>query len=386
MEKYFKIMYFTNQPFYDNPQVFGLSYLPLLTWKVLNVGKYFYRVHFQHSKKIDYISDKIIKSAQKNKNFYIFLDDTVEGYAYLTFNKVYEFVVSNKLENKVIYVTGHLESENEYQAWLRNKNRDSVFYVCSNNNWFWRTRCWVKDFNIEINTDKTVWYSCLNNRPREHRLATVTYLDYLNLLDSGYVSANDKSYEIGDYTDNDYQFKDILYTPIRKYKKEYAWILMNHAEKIEPKLPLILDVADLANKCLPHDLSPEIYNNALINLITETYYFKQYNMVSEMFITEKTWKVFTAKQIPVIIGPKGILDKLRNFGFDMFDDLIDNSYDNEPDSTRLFSAINSMNQVIKNYNVEQFSKLTEKRRLENFKHMMNGLPRDIPIWKVLDVH
>jgi hypothetical protein len=379
-------MYFTSQPFYDNPQVFGLSYLPLLVWKKLNIGKYFYRIQYQHFKKVDYVPDKIIKFAQKNKNFYIFLDDSVEGYAYLNFNIVYDFVVSNNLENKVIYVSGHLDVKNEYDAWLQNKKIESVFYVCSNNIWFWKTRSWVKDFNIEIDTNKTVWYSCLNNRPREHRLATVTYLDYLNLLDLGYVSANDKSYEISNRSGIDYQFKDILYTPISIYNIKYAEILKEHAEKVQPKLPLIVDVADLANKCLPHDLSPEIYNNALINLVTETYYFKQYNMTSEMFITEKTWKVFTAKQIPVIIGPKGILDKLRNFGFDVFDDLIDNSYDNEPDSIRLFSAINSMNRIIKNYSVEQISKLTEQRRLKNLETMMKGLPQETPIWKVLDVH
>jgi hypothetical protein len=379
-------MYFTSHPFYDNPEVFGLSYLPLLLWKRLNIGKYFYRIQYRHFKKVDYVSDKIIKFAQKNKNFYIFLDDSVEGYAYLNFNIVYDFVVSNNLENKVIYVSGHLDVKNEYDAWLQNKKIESVFYVCSNNIWFWKTRSWVKDFNIEIDTNKTVWYSCLNNRPREHRLATVTYLDYLNLLDLGYVSANDKSYEISNRSGIDYQFKDILYTPISIYNIKYAEILKEHAEKVQPKLPLIVDVADLANKCLPHDLSPEIYNNALINLVTETYYFKQYNMTSEMFITEKTWKVFTAKQIPVIIGPKGILDKLRNFGFDVFDDLIDNSYDNEPDSIRLFSAINSMNRIIKNYSVEQISKLTEQRRLKNLETMMKGLPRETPIWKVLDVH
>jgi hypothetical protein len=379
-------MYFTSQPFYENPQIFGLSYLPLLLWKRLHIGKYFYRVDFQNLQKVDYISEKIIKSAQKNKNFYIFLDDSIEGYAYLNFSKVHDFVIANNLENKVIYVSGHLDVNNEYDAWLQNKKIKPTFYVCSNNNWFWRTRSWVKDFNIEANTDKTVWYSCLNNRPREHRLATVTYLDYLNLLDVGYVSANDKSYENIGHTGIDYQFKDILYTPMSIYNTKYAEILKEHADKIQPKLPLIVDVADLANKCLPHDLSPGIYNNALINLVTETYYFKQYNMTSEMFITEKTWKVFTAKQIPVIIGPKGILEKLRNFGFDVFDDLIDNSYDDEPDSTRLFSAINSMNRVIKSYSVEQFSKLTEQRRLKNLEIMMKGLPRETPIWKVLDVY
>jgi len=380
LEKYFKIMYFTNIPLYENPEIFGLTHNNLNIWKNQNIGKYFYRVKYKNLKSIDYIPEKIINLAKKNKNFYIFLDDTLEGYAYLNFNKVYEFVFSNKLEKKVIYVSGHLESENEYKAWLKNKNKNSVFYVCSNNNWFWSTRSWTIDSKIKIDIDKIQWYNCLNNRPREHRLATVTYLDYLNLLDNGYVSANDRSYEVLD----NFEFKDILFTPISKYKKEYAEILINHADKVRPKLPLIVDATDLANKCLFHDLSPKIYNNALINLVTETFYFTSYNIKSEMFITEKTWKVFTAKQIPVIIGPRGILERLRKYGFDVFDDLIDNSYDNESDSTRLFSAINSMNKIISKYTIDEFSEITKRRRLKNYKIIMKGLPLDLPIWKVLD--
>lgn len=373
-------MYFTNQPFYDNPVIFGLLYFPLPMWKIAKVGTYFYRIEYKSLRTVDYVPQRIIDLAKTNKSFYIFLDDTIEGYAYLNFNKVYDFVISNALENKVVYASGHLDAEIEYNIWLKNKQRESLFYVYSNNNWFWRTRCWTIDSKIKINADKTRWYSCLNNRPREHRLAAVTYLDYLNLLDKGYVSANDRSYE---HPDN-YEFKDILFTPIKKYKIEYAKILKEHADKIQPKLPLIVDVADLANKCLPNDLSPEIYNNALINLVTETYYFSSYNMKSEMFITEKTWKVFTAKQIPVIIGPKGILERLRKFGFDVFDDLIDNSYDNESDATRLFSAINAVNSIVNKYTVEEFSELTKERRLKNFKTIMSGLPFDPPIWKVLN--
>jgi hypothetical protein len=378
-------MYFTNQDPCDNPRIFGLEHLSYREWKLQNYGKYFYRIEYQNLKKIDYIPAKIIKSACKRKNFYILLDDTLEGYAYLNFDIVYSFVNTHNLPNKVIYVSGHLDANNEYKVWLKNKKRQKFFYVESNNNWYWRTRAYTVDNNVKLNINKTVWYSCLNNRPREHRLATVTYLDNLSLLEHGFVSANEKSYEIDPNNHNfvDYGFKDILFTPIQIYESNYVEILKYQADKVIKKLPLIVDISDLANKCLPHDFSSDIYNNALINLVTETFYFLSYNMISEMFITEKTWKAFAAKQIPIIIGPRGIVNKLRNFGFDMFDDVIDHSYDTEPDSTRLFSAINSLNRVINKYSVQELSDFTKTRRLQNFKIMTKGLPFDSPVWKVL---
>ena len=49
------------------------------------------------------------------------------------------------------------------------------------------------------------------------------------------------------------------------------------------------------------------------------------------FDTEKCMKPFYNLQFPIILGYDGIVDKLRKLGFDMFDDIIDHSYDNSHD-------------------------------------------------------
>jgi hypothetical protein len=373
-------MYFTNYKNHESPQLFGLSYVPLKIWKFTNYGKYIYRVHYKNFKDIDYIDKKIIDLAKKNKNFYIMLDDSLEGYAYLNFKYVYNFVIKYRLEHKVIYSSGHTHVKNEYANWLAYQNFNSTFYVLHHDIWFWKNRIWSIEKKIKCSSTKKIWYSCLNNRPREHRLAAITYLDYLNILNLGIVSANDKNYED---VNSPYNFKTILDSVLSKFQKNYSIVLQNQQLLTEKKLPLIADVKDLANKCLPHDLSPTVYSNTLINLVTETFYFDSWNSFSEMFITEKTWKVFTAKQIPIIIGPRGIVQKLKNYGFDMFEDIIDHSYDNEPDSTRLFSAINSLKNTMESYDVESLSKLTKQRRISNLNKMLKEMPLNPPTWSFL---
>lgn len=46
------------------------------------------------------------------------------------------------------------------------------------------------------------------------------------------------------------------------------------------------------------------------------------------FFTEKTAKAFNCMQLPLFIAPYQYVNKLRELGFDLFDDIIDHSYDN----------------------------------------------------------
>jgi len=46
-----------------------------------------------------------------------------------------------------------------------------------------------------------------------------------------------------------------------------------------------------------------------------------------------------AEQIPIVIGTQGLVSSLRRHGFDMFDDVVDTSYDMLPNSTRLEQAL-----------------------------------------------
>lgn len=79
-----------------------------------------------------------------------------------------------------------------------------------------------------------------------------------------------------------------------------------------------------------------LYNQAWINVINET------KFSTPGIITEKTLFAFLALQIPLVIGHQGIVQEIRELGFDVFDDIVDTRYDNEPDdSIRMTMAINS---------------------------------------------
>jgi hypothetical protein len=78
----------------------------------------------------------------------------------------------------------------------------------------------------------------------------------------------------------------------------------------------------------------EVYGSCAVNIVTETLY----NDYPGLFC-EKTLLAMVAQQIPIIIGYRGIVQHLRDIGFDMFDDLVDHSYDLLPNDVRAEQAI-----------------------------------------------
>ena len=77
-----------------------------------------------------------------------------------------------------------------------------------------------------------------------------------------------------------------------------------------------------------------IYGSTAVNIVTETQFFQHTGIV-----TEKTFHAWMAEQIPIVIGHKGIVEHCRQMGFDMFDDLVDNSYDTVDGANRITAAI-----------------------------------------------
>jgi len=65
-----------------------------------------------------------------------------------------------------------------------------------------------------------------------------------------------------------------------------------------------------------------VYSSAAVNIVTETQYSDPTGIV-----TEKTLMAFAAEQIPIVIGHPGIVEHCRRMGFDMFDDVVNTSYD-----------------------------------------------------------
>lgn len=78
----------------------------------------------------------------------------------------------------------------------------------------------------------------------------------------------------------------------------------------------------------------KVYGSCAVNIVTETLY----DPVPGLFC-EKTLLAMAAEQIPIVIGTQGLVASLRRRGFDMFDDVVDTSYDMLPNSTRLEQAL-----------------------------------------------
>jgi len=65
-----------------------------------------------------------------------------------------------------------------------------------------------------------------------------------------------------------------------------------------------------------------LYAQCAVNIVTETQYDDRPGVISE-----KTLQAMIAKQIPIVIGHPGVVQSCRELGFDMFEDLVDTSYD-----------------------------------------------------------
>lgn len=81
----------------------------------------------------------------------------------------------------------------------------------------------------------------------------------------------------------------------------------------------------------PIYLVPELHEafaNSYMNVVTESAYWNEEEVVH---ITEKTFRPFFYYQYPIFLSSPYHVKQLRDWGFDLFDDLIDHSYDLEED-------------------------------------------------------
>jgi hypothetical protein len=87
-----------------------------------------------------------------------------------------------------------------------------------------------------------------------------------------------------------------------------------------------------------------MYTNSLIEIVGETTFEEP-----AFNLTEKTMHCFVAFNFPIILSSCSTVQFLRDIGFDMFDDIIDHSYDKIEDSAlRVVSAIDFNYEILHN--------------------------------------
>ena len=178
-------------------------------------------------------------------------------------------------------------------------------------------------------------FLCLNGRPDWHRYYTLQRLVDKNLYNNGYVSFLNRYNNLY----NQYEFQNFLsvYTGSPNFVKD----IYNN------KKLLILDKTNEEIHKNDRSHLPYIYEDTSISLVTETYP----DAKRGLFITEKSYKPIANCHFQIWIAQPGMVDFFRLAGYDMFDDIIDNSYDTvSNDIERFEKALTSLEKFLTDCN------------------------------------
>jgi hypothetical protein len=100
--------------------------------------------------------------------------------------------------------------------------------------------------------------------------------------------------------------------------------------------PYISDELDFDQRNDHRTLVPKYHVNSYCNIVMETHFDIE---SSGTFLTEKTFKPIKHGQMFFVAGPAGSLQVLRELGYCVFDSVLDNSYDLEPNATQRWMAL-----------------------------------------------
>lgn len=216
---------------------------------------------------------------------------------------------------------------------------------------------WKKGYNCH----KIKKYNFFNNIHKPHRLAAYHLIKNNNLLDEGFFSYLDSKNFIS--TKKNYQqFIDFFGF---ENENEYQKFLMNF------KIPYICDRNEMdGNRNEYIFMAPPQFSwQSYISIISESDFIPYDNKVS---ISEKTFKPFLGFNIPLIYGQKYLCQYLTKLGFDLFDDIFDNSETNNVDE--MFSQLNKNLSIIKNTSLEDWHKIYVSnldRIMRNYEILMD---------------
>lgn len=125
------------------------------------------------------------------------------------------------------------------------------------------------------------------------------------------------------------------------------------------RLPLLID--GKVDDAKLHVQAQSLFADHAFNIVAESSAQHEQWVWRSKFITEKTFKAFALRQIPLWWAVPGLVTEIRKLGFDLFDDLVCHDYDHESDEAvrleKLFTLIKNLDQT---YTVDQCQELRHK--------------------------
>ena len=136
---------------------------------------------------------------------------------------------------------------------------------------------------------------------------------------------------------------------VTEWDSDFTSFICEYNEYWQSLLPL-LPYSDVGDYIKPpmfthaHNRSwKEIYNNIAIEIVIET------NQTPDtFFITEKTFRPIAYGKLFLVIGSPEFEHNLKRMGFDIFDDIIDKSYDTQSSYIRVDAVFKSLGELLRN--------------------------------------
>lgn len=142
------------------------------------------------------------------------------------------------------------------------------------------------------------------------------------------------------------------------------------------------------------DINDPGIQGALFNVVCETAYEPEpgSSVLTHHHrpgMTEKSYKCFAIGQIPIWLAPYRAVSCYRDLGFDVFDDIVDHSYDLEPDPVQRIAMVANQVQRVCGLSLSAVVDLKHSYQAR-FEHNWNNLLRyahdfstEIPQWQAL---
>jgi hypothetical protein len=198
-----------------------------------------------------------------------------------------------------------------------------------------------------IATNRKFLWSCQNGNPRPHRI-----YNFLYAINHGWIHKGLFTMYNVDFANEPTRADD--YPLDQKLSEQWAQLRQN--------LPHRNTLSDI----MQEEVTGPVFTDAYVNLVTEV------TVTSKIFMSEKTWKPILAQQLFLIFGNPGTVDALRSMGVDTYDDIVDHSYDEEPNWQLRLEKIYKSLQKLESINWPKIYQQTADRRLKNFKLCVSG--------------
>ena len=323
-----------------------------------------YDLIFTHREKIQDDFNFIKKYAKPNSK--IITDITTESGNIDSFLDVYKKIVTSEPYKFFLICDSPIPNKDQYGDSVKILDSfDITFYAYLNTN--------SDSFDmLESSIDASVHngFLSLNNSCRLHRVYLLTQLLDKNLpLDTC-------SFLFSTGTPHGWKYNEDVFKSCLDSLFETNIISTELYNKtFNYSLPKILDYDNINGTFIYNKLN-SLYDT-ILNLVTENLTGMSNGDISNDKIytfTEKTIKPYIAKQIPLFFALPGHLNVLRELGFDLFDDLIDNSYDTEMNHTKRLDLILNELQKLMMIDLIVYKKIN-KNRFDNNYNLLQTLTK-----------